>query len=256
MKVDSFKALGRIAFNRAQELFPIPRNIVSDGNTRTNQMIRDWVCGISTLQVPSGTAIGDWTVPESWDLKSYSITGAESGKIYWSGGNDLGVVVGSRTVQDTVSREELLHHCQVSERIPESVPYVTSYYERQWGFCLPVSVLQSLKEGAYHVTIDVKEGTGNMELLESLVVGNSRREIVVGSYNCHPFMANNELSGVVVWMALLELCRQDSWHHSLRFYLGPETIGVITYLNNLISNGGTPPLGAVTLTCLGLNRIR
>lgn len=246
-----FEAMGRTAINRARMLYPIPRNIVSDGNIQTNDLICSWVGELDRISVGSGTKFGDWIVPESWDLKSYQIVGANSRKNYWSGFNDLGVVVGSTPISKTVSRDELLDHCHVSDTMPNSIPYVTSYYQRQWGFCMPHEVLQSLQEDSFEILIDVDEKAGSMELLEFSIEGKSKREIIVGSYNCHPFMANNELSGIVVWLALLELCRRKTWHHSLRFYLGPETIGAIAYLNTLLTRGRDMPLGALTLTCLG-----
>ena len=253
--------VGEIALQRIKELIEIPRALVSAGNFRTTDKILE-LTGLedraSRVRFVSGQEFGmGWKVPNSWDLKYFSLTHIDSGDVIVQGTKGLAVPIGSIAVDTEIDRTDLEAHLFTS-KLENATPYVTMYYSPNWGFCLTPSQKRELKEGRYRAIIEVESRPSEMELLEVVVPGATTKEIVVATYSCHPYMANNELSGPVVWMALLEgmLASKVQPQHTFRFYMGPETIGAIAYMHYLRSMASAEnhePIAVVTITCVGMN---
>jgi aminopeptidase-like protein len=166
--------------------------------------------------------------------------------------SNLHVVNYSDGVDQVLTLSDLQKNLHSMPHLPNAVPYVTSYYERTWGFCLEHAVRESLREGLYHAEIDAGFSVGRVPLADTFLDGDSSREILLSSYLCHPSMANNELSGPLVLVGLYRRLKQwPKRRHRFRFVLNPETIGSLCYLYMNGDHLKQHMDAGLVLTCLG-----
>ena len=233
------------------ELFPILRSITGPGLRRSLDIMGRYM-PLKVSIVPTGTQVFDWEVPPEWHLKSARLTGPQGETIADADVLNLHVLNYSEPVDKVLSLAELENHLHSIPDLPEAVPYVTSYYKRRWGFCIADTVRRALKPGNYHAVIDSAFVRGGVPVADSLLPGESVREIMLTSYLCHPSLANNELSGPLVLLGLYH--RLKAWprrRFTYRFVLNPETIGSLCYLH-LNGEALRKNLHAgLVLTCLG-----
>ncbi len=232
------------------ELFPICRSLSGPGNHKTLSILsRD--IPLNIIKIPSGTEIFGWTVPDEWHPKSAQIIDP-SGKIYADfKKNNLHLVNYSQPIDKKVSREELFQHIHSLPEQPDLIPYVTSYYHPHWGFCMTSKEKDELPPGNYNVKIDAKHIKGNLLYGEATLPGKKRDEIVISTYICHPSMANDNLSGVVVSSALFKILNElNDREYSYRFLFLPETIGSLCWLSKNESILDNINAGIV-LSCIG-----
>jgi aminopeptidase-like protein len=239
----------------AERLFPINRSITGDGIRKTLSILSEQVENLDIFEVPSGTKVFDWIVPKEWSILTGYIITPDGRKICDIKTNNLHVVGYSLPVEGLFSLEELQQHLHSLPDQPNAIPYVTSYYEENWGFCISHKERSSLKEGIYQVKIDSSQFDGSLTYGELIIKGESDQEIFISTYVCHPSMANNELSGPVVatylakWIKSLHFKR-----YSYRIIFIPETIGSITYLSRNFRQMKTNIIAGFNVSCVGDNR--
>jgi len=158
-----------------------------------------------------------------------------------------------RVIKTLLDLKELKSNIHYSKVNPSYVPYVTSYYKKYWGFCLSKNELDNLPKGKYKVFIDSSFKKGTLELSHAVLKGNSKKEILLSSYVCHPSMANNELSGPVIINALLDYVnnKYKKRKFTYRFILLPETIGSIAYLSRYSKRLRNNVICGFNLSCVG-----
>jgi aminopeptidase-like protein len=210
-------------------LFPLPRSITGDGLRATVSAISDLV-QLAVSEIPSGDKVFDWTVPLEWAVDEAYVED-ETGRriIDWRESN-LHVVGYSEAVDDWFSLEELRLHLHSLPDRPDWIPYRTSYYKRDWGFCVTDNVLAGLSEGRYHAVIRSRLFPGSLTLAETLIPGESSEEILIFAHDCHPSLANDNLSGLVVAAHLAAYLRTQPTRYSYRFVFAPATVGSIAWL--------------------------
>ena len=180
-------------------------------------------------KISSSTKVFDWTVPNEWELKKAFIKDDKGKKICDFKDNNLHVLGYSSKINKFLKYESLIKNIYFLKKKPNSIPYRTSYYKRKWGFSLSFNKFKKLnKKSFYRVVIDSNHFKGNLNYTEMLIKGKSKKEILIVSYICHPSMANNELSGPLVIMALSKILKSQKY--SIRLLLIPETIGAIGYI--------------------------
>ena len=233
------------------ELFPICRSITGPG-LRASLDIFGRYMPLQREQVPSGTQVFDWTVPQEWHIEGATLTAPDGSIVADFNQHNLHVVNYSEAVDKRLSLEELQSNLYSLPHLPNAIPYVTSYYQRNWGFCLTHQVRENLPEGEYHAQINSRFVDGGVDFAHTLLEGESDREVLLSSYLCHPSMANNERSGPLVLLGLYH--RLKKWprrRYSYRFLLNPETIGSLCFLHRHHQHLADKLEAGLVLTCLG-----
>ena len=213
-----------------RELFPLPRSLSGDGVRRTLDVLgRD--LPLDVIETPSGVEVFDWTVPREWTIRGAWIDAPGGERILDFGESTLQVLGYSTPVDRVVGLDELRAHVFTHSEDADLVPYRTSYWEEQWGFCMSRSQLDSLPEGDYRVVIDSELTAGSLTSGELLLEGSSDAEFLLSTYICHPALANDNLSGVVLLWALGRALVGQGLRHTFRLLWSPGTLGPLCWLD-------------------------
>lgn len=246
---------GKVLLSWMSDLFPMNRSLSGDGNRETLAYLNRIVPEIATKSFSSGEKVFDWTIPEEWNIRDAYIETMDGRKFAQFKQNNLHLVGYSTAINKIVTKEELLEHLYFMEDYPHSIPYVTSYYARTWGFCISYEEYKDMGDGPFRVYIDSSfksgEEGGVLNYGEAYLPGISSQEVLFSTYICHPSMANNELSGPVVASALALSLRETNHYYSYRFLFLPETIGSIAYLSRNLNLMKSSVVAGWVLTCLG-----
>jgi len=246
---------GNEMYEWAKHLFPICRSITGQGVRDTLLFIRSLVPETKIYGVPSGTRVFDWVVPDEWSIKDAFIADDKGEKIVDFNHNNLHVVGYSEPQDCCLTLNELRRHLYTLPNSPNAIPYVTSYYQKNWGFCLSHNLLKSMPENNYRVFIDSELKPGVLNYGEIILPGKTEEEIFFSTYICHPSMANHELSGPVLAIALAKAISLISdRRYTYRIVFIPETIGSIVYLSKNLTTLKKRVIAAFNLTCVGDDR--
>ncbi|MBZ7945236.1 DUF4910 domain-containing protein [Campylobacter sp. RM10532] len=253
----SFENTGKAMYELAKELFPICRSITGQG-FRDSLYILDNALGGGNLQIhsiKSGTKVFDWIVPPEWYIKDAFIITPNGEKICDFKKHNLHVLNYSEGIDKEIELDELQNHLYSLEEEPDAIPYVTSYYKKRWGFCITHNERKKLEQGKYRVFIDAKhDENGVLNYADFIIPStkNSKEEILISTYLCHPSMANNELSGPIVGIYLAKwLLNLKERKYNYRFVIVPETIGSIVYLSKHLKHLQKHTKAGFVLSCLG-----
>ncbi len=239
-------------YDMAARLFPICRSITGNGFRESLGIIREAVPGIKVYEVPTGTQVFDWTVPKEWNCKGGGIYRLNGEKVIDFKDTNLHILGYSLPVDQVVSREELLEHVYTLPEQPDWIPYVTSYYQERWGFCMSENQKRAMHDDQYRVLIDSTLEDGSLTYGELIIPGETEDEILLSTYLCHPSMANDELSGPVVQAELARYIQSLPRHrYTYRLVFIPETIGSITYCSRNLEALQKNVRAGFVLCCMG-----
>lgn len=234
------------------ELFPLMRTSV--GPSIRESLVRlQKRLDLSIREVASGTRVGDWIVPEEWEIAEAYIEDSHGNRLVDLANHSLHILNGSTPIDRWVDWNELESHLFTDSRHETAIPYRTSYYEAKWGFCisqLQKRQLQADGDGPFHVVIQSARRPGALTIGELLIRGESDEEVIFSAHLCHPSLANDNLSGVVIAVALAQWIASKPRRYSYRFLFGPGTLGPIAWWHQHEAKQ-TPRLGGSVLTMLG-----
>ncbi|MGF2038726.1 MAG: DUF4910 domain-containing protein [Nostoc sp. CmiVER01] len=230
-------------------LYPICRSITGDGLRKTLQIIQQHI-PLVIHEVPSGTQVFDWTIPKEWNIRDAFIKNSQGEKIINFHQSNLHIVNYSINIHEKMSLQDLKGHLFTLEDRPDWIPYRTSYYKENWGFCLSHNQLLELKDEEYEVYIDSSLDNGSLTYGEYYIRGKKADEIIISCHICHPSLCNDNLSGIALVTFLAKHLSQISPSYSYRFLLLPGTIGSITWLALNEANVDKIKHGLV-VTCVG-----
>jgi aminopeptidase-like protein len=243
------EAMGTAMHALVRGLYPICRSITGDGVRATLARLAQ-VIPLEVHEVPSGTAVFDWTVPREWNIRDAWVKNAAGERVIDFRRHSLHVVSYSVPVRRRMSLAELRPHLHTLPAQPELIPYRTSYYKEDWGFCLSQLQLEQMPEAEYEVCIDSTLADGHLTYGEYLLMGETAEEVLVSCHVCHPSLANDNLSGIAVAVFLARQLAQRPRRYSYRFLFIPGTIGAITWLSRH-ETGARAVRHGLVLTCIG-----
>lgn len=250
-------SLGEEMYNWAVDLFPINRSLTGVGVRETLAYIKNIIPELELKSIKTGERVFDWIIPEEWIINEAYIENEIGERIVDFKINNLHVVGYSAPVNQWMDLKELNEHLHSLPNQPNAIPYITSYYKKNWGFCLTHNQRLTLPEGMYHVVIESSFINGVLNYGEIYFPGEEKEEIFLSTYICHPSMANNELSGPIVATGLARWIKnQKKRRYSYRIIFIPETIGAIAYLsiNDNYKYLRKNVIAGFQLTCVGDNR--
>jgi aminopeptidase-like protein len=232
-----------------RELFPINRSLTGAGVRETLAILARHI-QLEVREVPSGTAVLDWQVPLEWNIRSATIGALDGRCLVNFADNNLHVVGYSKPIHKEVTRAELAQHVHTLPDQPELIPYRTGYFADDWGFCMPDNLWQTMQDEAYRIDIDSDLSPGSLTYGELFLPGELSDEVLITAHICHPSLANDNLSGIAVAVALAMRQARLPRRLSYRFLFIPAMIGAITWLARNESQLGRIRHGLV-LTCIG-----
>jgi aminopeptidase-like protein len=243
------EAIGAEAFGLMERLFPVCRSLTGNGVRGTFDVLDEYVA-LRRTEIPSGTEIFDWSVPDEWNIHDAYIATADGERVVDFHASNLHVVNYSEPVRTRMSLETLKERLHTLPDQPDLVPYRTSYYHRTWGFCLSHDQLQELAPGHYDVVIDSTLEPGHLTYGEVRIDGETEDEVLISTYVCHPSLANDNLSGIAVATMLAKELSQRQLRHSYRVLFAPGTIGPLTWLHQNRETLDRVKHG-LTVSCIG-----
>tara|TARA_E500000178_G_scaffold216964_2_gene214181 strand:+ start:2829 stop:4121 length:1293 start_codon:yes stop_codon:yes gene_type:complete len=242
------------------KLFNICRSITGNGITLSLQIIKKQFPNLKIKKIRCGKKVFDWKIPPEWNVYDAYVLDHKKKKIIDFKKNNLHLVNFSVPVKKRLKKSELLKKIFTLKKQPKAIPYVTSYYKKNWGFCVShefkKNVLEKYEENSFFdMKIDTKlNHKGNLRYGEYFIKGKKDKEILISTYLCHPSMANNELSGPIVTMSLIDYFKRKKINYGLRFVIIPETIGAISYIHKNLKKLTKNVFCGFNITCVGDSR--
>ena len=242
-------------YDFATKIWSYNRSLTGTGVRETLQAIKLEVPTLKTKSFSSGLKVFDWEIPMEWNVNYAYIIDPSGNKICDFSTNNLHLIGYSESAEVDLQLSDLQDHLYSLPEQPDAIPYITSYYEQRWGFCISERQRQKLLEGIYKIRISTSKTNGTLDIGEIFIPGADKKEIFLSTYICHPSMANNEISGITVSTFIAKyLAKSTNLRHSYRFVFLPETIGSITYIYHNLKKMKKNIIAGFNLTCIGDER--
>ncbi len=254
MSIKKFYNLGK------NKLFPICRSITGNGVRKTLKIIKKNFPELKIKKIKSGTKVFDWDIPPEWNVTDAYVIDKNNLKIIDFKKNNLHLVGYSIPFKKTLIKKDLFKNLYFLKNQPTAIPYITSYYKKRWGFCISYNQYKQFHKrysakNKFKIVINSSlKNYGELNYGELILKGKSKKEVLISTYICHPSMANNELSGPIVSMGLINHFRKQKLDKTLRFIFIPETIGSISYLSKNLKYLKENVIGGYNLSCIGDDR--
>jgi aminopeptidase-like protein len=222
--------IGLEIYQLISKLYPICRSITGDGVRKTLNILQEFI-PLELHEVPSGTPVFDWIVPQEWNINDAYVLDPQGEKVIDFQQSNLHVLNYSTPIDRKMPLSELKEHLFSLPDRPDWIPYRTSYYQENWGFCLSHHALENLADGEYEVYINSSLAPGSLTYGEYYVPGETSDEILFSCHTCHPSLCNDNLSGIGLATFLAKQLEAKPHRYSYRFVFLPGTIGSITWLS-------------------------
>lgn len=209
-------------------LYPICRSITGPGVRETMATIGRRI-ELKVTEVPTGTPVFDWTIPREWSIEDAYLEHESGARFAEFRRSNLHVMSYSVPADEVLDLKQLLPRLHTLPAHPDWVPWRSSYYKEDWGFCMAHNEAQSMPAGRYRAVIRSRLFEGSLTLAEFVHQGASDQEVLLFAHTCHPSLCNDNLSGIVVATALAEYLAHYQTRYTYRLVLAPATIGSIAW---------------------------
>ena len=244
-------------YNLAKDIFYHNRSITGDGVRKTLSRVKKILTKLKIYEIKSKKKVFDWYIPLEWNIKKAFIKKNKKVILDFNK-NNLHIVGYSHYINKSLQLSELKKKIHFIKKIPDAIPYVVSYYKKDWGFCMSYNKFKKLRKGTYKVLIDSSFRKGSMTYADFLIKGKSKKEILLTTYTCHPSMGNNETSGISLLSYLGEylnkINKKKKLNFSYRIVFHPENIGAIAYINKNLVKLRRNVIAGYVVTCVGDNK--
>ena len=241
-------------------LYPICRSLTGKGIVKTLKIIQNEFPSLKIKKIKSGTKVFDWRIPSEWNITDAYVLDKDGLKIIDFKQHNLHIVGYSIPLKTTLTKKNFFKNLFFLKNQPTAIPYLTSYYKKGWGFCVSYNQFKKFNnkyssKDKFKIVINSSlKNNGNLNYAELILKGKSKKEILISTNICHPSMANNELSGPIVTMGLINYFSKLKLNKTLRFVFIPETIGSIAYLSKNLNYLKNNVIGGYNLSCIGDDR--
>ena len=237
----------------AKKLFPLNRSLTGKGNVKTLKLIKSQLPNLQIKYFSSGEKVFDWKIPMEWNVQDAWLKDSRGKKILNFKENNLVLLGYSKSINKVVNYKILKKNIYTLKSKPNAIPYLTSYYKERWGFCMKHKDYKKLdKNKNFHAYINSSLKKGKMHYGELKIPGKSKNEIFFSTYICHPSMANNEVSGMVLSSFLAKyILEKKNLKYSYRFIFIPETIGSVAYIKKNFLEMKKKIIAGFNITCVG-----
>lgn len=222
--------IGRALHDLVARLYPIRRSLTGDGVRATLAVVAEHI-DLEVIEVPTGTPVLDWVVPDEWNLRSAAIRRLDGSPVADTSQTSLRVLGYSEPVRAEVTREELLARVHTDAVNPSAVPYRTAYHHRTWGFCLTEAERDALTDDRYRVEIDATLAPGSLTYGEAVLPGRTEDEVLLTTHICHPELANDNASGIAVLATAAARLGRHERRFTYRLLFLPGTMGALAWLD-------------------------
>ncbi len=232
------------------ELFPVYRSLVSPGFLQSLNIIQKRL-PLTITEIPSGTQCFDWIVPKEYKVNESYVEAPNGERIFDFNDCNYHVWLYSQPFKGEMKKDDLAKAIATSDALEDAVPLRHAYYQKKWGISASQKQVAALNEGTYKINVDTEHSDGQLRIAEYYLPGDSKEEIMITSYLCHPRGANDNLSGVVISVELFRLLAQlKNRRYSYRLIIIPETIGSIAYIHQYRERLKNV-IGGYVCTCAG-----
>tara|TARA_B100000029_G_scaffold492747_1_gene554419 strand:+ start:6240 stop:7529 length:1290 start_codon:yes stop_codon:yes gene_type:complete len=246
---------GNRIFDLSKSLWPINRSITGNGVRKSLRLIKKICPNLKLIEIKSRTKVFDWTVPDEWNVEEAYIVNPKGKKICNISKNNLHLVSYSSPINKIMNLAKLQKNLYSIPKKPNSIPYITSYYKKSWGFCLSENNRRKLKKGKYKVYINSSFSKGSLTIGEIFIKGRSKKEFFISTNICHPSLANNEISGPSVTTFVSKfLNNKKNLNYSYRIIFIPETIGSLSYMKYNLKKMKSNIVAGLNIVCVGDER--
>jgi len=220
--------------NIIKKLFPFEYSIVGPGNDRALKEFKSFL-PFKIYSFESDKLLNGWKIPRAFKVIKANLD--YNGKTIYDGKtNPFGVPSHSETFSGYVNYKDLKNHIYYSDTLTNAIPYNwTGLYRKNsnnWGFCMTKKKFLKLKKGKYRVQIKTEKKRSKMRVLEYTLKGKSDETIIINAHNCHPYQANDDISGCAVGIDILKgLKKIRNRYFTYKLLIAPELTGTVFWLN-------------------------
>ena len=241
----------------AERLYDIPRSVTGEGQLKTLKELQTSLSNLTIKKIETGQEVHGWTIPDEWTFNSLQILDDKMELILSDSVNPLRVINHSQPIDKKLKFKDLRENLHTSTENKHGLPYLTSYYQKNWGICVSSDEYAKLKEAEDPLTIKLNTSfkSGHLYIGELFIKGKSDAEILISTYICHPNLANDNLSGILCAADLAEILNSRQNYFSIRILFLPETIGPIAYAAKNPGKLEKSIFGFVLTTCGGTNEL-